>query len=89
MLSGGYYTVDLAPQLGLIVINSMFFSVLNTADLATASTQLSWLESVLSLGSKKYLISMHIPPSLFYFRGLEDFWQQTYKDIFYRVLTDY
>ncbi|TNV78753.1 hypothetical protein FGO68_gene3108 [Halteria grandinella] len=90
MLSGGYYTVDLTTNLGLIVLNTIHFSVRNNADLSTATTQLSWLSDILTNApaNKKYLISMHIPPSMFFFQSLEDFWRQTYKDIFSQIITD-
>ena len=68
MLSGGYYTVDLTTDLGLIMLNSIHFSVRNNADLTTASTQLSWLSDILTNApaTKKFIISMHIPPAQFF-----------------------
>jgi 3',5'-cyclic AMP phosphodiesterase CpdA len=59
------------------VLNSIYFSVRNTEDLATARAQMAWLENELALAHsrKKYIISMHIPPMLFsYSKSVEDFW---------------
>lgn len=71
-LNGGYYEIPLTPELSVLVINSIYFNVQNSADLATATTQLQWLQNLLDSApaSKRFILSMHIPPALFYFTGV-------------------
>jgi len=50
------------------VLNSIYFNYRNSEDLATATSQLTWLEAELAGNpSRMFLLSMHIPPMLFYF----------------------
>jgi hypothetical protein len=43
MADGGYYKYNISNDLSVLVINSIYFSVKNTVDLASATSQLSWL----------------------------------------------
>ena len=89
-MDGGYYKYNISSDLSVLVINSIYFSIKNTVDLATATTQLTWLQTQLSnTGSGRYILSMHIPPSLFSFLTVDDFWQDTYKQQFLSIVTTY
>jgi hypothetical protein len=43
MMDGGYYKYNISRDLSVLVINSIYFSIKNTEDLATATSQLAWL----------------------------------------------
>jgi hypothetical protein len=73
---GGFYRYDIGDQLSVLDLNSIYFNYRNSEDLVTASSQLAWLEAELAGNPyRMFLISMHIPPMLFYFNDLDDFWK--------------
>ena len=87
---GGFYRYDLGDQLSILVLNSIYFSYRNSEDLATATSQLAWLEAELAGNPyRMYLISMHIPPMLFFFNDLDDFWRESHKNEFLRIVSTY
>ena len=43
MMDGGYYKYNVSSDLSVLVINSNYFGIKNTVDLATATSQLTWL----------------------------------------------
>ena len=43
MMDGGYYKYNISSDLSVLVINSIYFGIKNTVDLAAATSQLSWL----------------------------------------------
>ena len=45
MKDGGYYKYKISSDTVVLVLNSIYFSVRNTEDLATATSQLDWLEA--------------------------------------------
>lgn len=68
---GGYYAVDVPsqPDLRLIVLNSVLFSVksVSRGSAAAANAQLNWLHQQLQQAKnnhQKVLIALHIPPAL-------------------------
>jgi hypothetical protein len=88
---GGFFRYDLNDRLSVLALNTIYFSVKNSQDLGTATSQLAWLESELSGASpgRRFLISMHIPPMLFYYQALDDFWKETFKTEFLRIISAY
>ena len=55
---GGFFRYDLNDRLSVLALNTIYFSVKNSQDLSTATSQLAWLESELSGASsgRRFLI---------------------------------
>jgi hypothetical protein len=91
MKDGGYYKYKISSDVSVLVLNSIYFSVKNNEDLTSATNQLDWIEAQLSAGTatERFLFSMHIPPTLFSFLELDDFWQPSFKSRFLSILSTY
>ena len=88
-MDGGYFTQDVSDELSIININSIYMNYMNEVELSTADNQLKWMEKVLQTQNKSFIISMHIPPALFFFKEVEDFWIAEYKETLLELLNKY
>jgi len=99
--TGGYYAVDAAPNLRLVVLNSVLFATkAKGKDIdAAADTQLKWLHSQLEAAKGKHqqvIIAMHIPVGIDVYASLKyrlfrlvEFWRPAYVERFENELRDY
>lgn len=89
---GGFYRWDFSDQLSLLSINSIFMNYRDQTNDEAEQAQLEWLKKQLSEDNtpdRKFLIQMHIPPGMWYFKWDEQFWKSKSQDIFLDILSRY
>lgn len=98
---GGYYAIDLQPNLRLIILNTNLFSYNargNNLD-AAATNELTWLNQQLEnakVNNQKVIIGLHIPPGINLFASaylpplnVLNLWKPDYSEAYNNIINNY
>lgn len=91
-IKNGYYSALINPQLKLISLNSILFSMQRATNTDKhALDELRWLHKELAqakINNQKILLAMHIPPGLSIYNNAS-FWKTKNADLFLEIVSEY